>query len=78
MTFITPAHIRRVRGIAHKRKGLTKQQFRDRMAATGHKSIYDFTPWDYKQFVDGLNKLPDVPGFQPPSRPRPSASVDDV
>lgn len=52
--------IQKVHAIAHGRKGLNKEQYQDVLAGIGVQSCKEFKARHYKEFLNRMNKLPDV------------------
>jgi len=61
---LTTVRIRALRALAHTRKGLDDETFRDRLAQLGVASTKDLTRELYHTFRAGLLALPDAPAWR--------------
>lgn len=61
---MTPERIRRVRVLAHARKGLDHDTYRLRVGAVGGDSTKTLTRAQYLQLLLGLRALPDAPTWR--------------
>lgn len=58
---MTPERVRHVHVLALSRKGLTEEDYRDRLAAVGVSSSLHLSRQQWYRLLEGLNKLPDSP-----------------
>lgn len=61
------ARLRMVHALS-RRKGLDEETYRLRLGAVGVESSKQLGRRQFRDFVDGLRRLPDAPGYRPQNR----------
>lgn len=61
---MTASRVRYVHVLARQQKGLTEEFYRLRLGAVGVATCKDLKRAQYAQFVHGLKRLPNVPGWR--------------